>query len=113
MKFVTPLFVLLIAAATPSLADMKAAVSAPWDGKKVPAGQHTIEFEFNPKKYNIGKMITLVCSLIILAGLFWLLYQSFQPSLNNDPEVVERQPKVVEKKAPVKKTVSKKKKKKK
>ena len=79
---------------------------------KVPAGQHTIEFEFNPKKYNIGKMITLVCSLIILAGLLWLIYNSFQPSLNNDPEVEERQPKVIEKKAPVKKTVSKKKKKK-
>ena len=39
MKLFSPFFALLIAVATPTLADMNARVSAPWDGKKVPAGQ--------------------------------------------------------------------------
>ncbi|MDG1471378.1 MAG: hypothetical protein P8Q26_07435 [Ascidiaceihabitans sp.] len=39
MKLFSPVFALLIAVATPTLADMNARVSAPWDGKKVPAGQ--------------------------------------------------------------------------
>ena len=79
---------------------------------KIPAGQHTIEFKFDPKAYSIGKMITLVFSLVILAGFLWLIYSSLQTALKNESLVNETSPKVVEKKAPIKKTQSKKRKKK-
>jgi hypothetical protein len=39
MKIFASVLALLLVAASPSVADMKAAVSAPWNGKKVPAGQ--------------------------------------------------------------------------
>lgn len=33
---------------------------------KIPAGQHTIKFVFNPSSYRNGKMISLVCSILLL-----------------------------------------------
>ena len=81
---------------------------------KIPSGQHTIEFKFNPSKYSIGKMITLVFSLIILGGFLWLIVKSLLPIINNEgTPIVNEERKVVEKKAPLKKTTSKKRKKKK
>ena len=83
---------------------------------KIPSGQHTVEFKFNPSKYSIGKMITLVFSLIILAGFLWMIVKSLLPIINNEgTPVVNEERKVAEtkKKTPLKKTTSKKKKKKK
>lgn len=79
---------------------------------KIPAGQHTIEFKFDPKAYSIGKMITLVFSLAILGAFLWLMYSSFQNASKNGAFVSETQPKVATKKTPIKKTQSKKRKKK-
>jgi len=83
---------------------------------KIPSGQHTVEFKFNPSKYSIGKMITLVFSLIILAGFLWMIVKSLLPIINNEgTPLVNEERKVAEtkKKTPLKKTTSKKRKKKK
>ncbi|MEM9920979.1 MAG: YfhO family protein, partial [Bacteroidota bacterium] len=83
---------------------------------KVPAGQHVIEFKFEPSSFYIGENISLIASLLIILGLIAFIYKEF--SEFKPEEVVETAPKVVKKtKSPtvskVKKTGSSKKKKKK
>ncbi|MEZ4935386.1 MAG: YfhO family protein [Saprospiraceae bacterium] len=72
---------------------------------KVPAGQHDIEFKFEPKSFRIGETVSLICSLIIVLGLLAfvgkLLFEKYQ-----EPDAVE-----TTSKDPVAKTKSKKKKK--
>lgn len=41
---------------------------------KIPAGQHKIEFKFEPSSYTIGKMISLICSIVLLGGLIGFIY---------------------------------------
>ena len=43
-------------------------------GMKVPAGPHTITFEFKPQAYYMGEKISLVSSLLLLGLLFYTLY---------------------------------------
>jgi uncharacterized membrane protein YfhO len=35
----------------------------------VPAGNHAIEFKFEPKEYALGNTVALVSSLLLMAGL--------------------------------------------
>ena len=75
---------------------------------KVPAGQHTIEFKFEPKSYSVGSTISLITSLLIVLGLLGYigknLYEKYQ-----EPEVEVK--KVVKKATKAKPTKSKRKKK--
>ncbi|NJO87054.1 MAG: YfhO family protein, partial [Lewinella sp.] len=53
-------------------------------GLKVPAGQHEIALVFAPSTYTTGKLLSWLCSLLILLGsaayvFFW--YRGRQPSL--------------------------------
>jgi hypothetical protein len=44
----------------------------------IPAGQHTIEFKFEPASHKIGTTVTLICSvlMLILLGIgFWKYYK--------------------------------------
>lgn len=47
---------------------------------KIPGGQHKIEFRFEPISYFVGKTISLICSILILVGLFgyigYIVYQN-------------------------------------
>ena len=82
---------------------------------RIPAGQHKIEFKFDPKSYKTGRLITTIFSALILLGVFgfggFTLYQNYQSEPKQPVE-----PKPVKERAPVKptqrKTKSKKKKKK-
>lgn len=43
-------------------------------GLRVPAGTHTIEMRFEPKSVSTGKLVTLLTSLLILAGVGYAIY---------------------------------------
>ncbi len=43
-------------------------------GMMVPAGEHTIEYRFEPATYRIGKTISLLSSGLLLIGLLGMLY---------------------------------------
>lgn len=73
---------------------------------KIPAGQHKVEFKFDPASMKTGRMLGLACSALILLSLIWLLFNYFK---NLPPAEVKA--KTV--KATTSKVVSKKKKKKK
>lgn len=38
-------------------------------GLRVPAGQHEIKMSFRPSSYSTGKLISMICSLLLLIGL--------------------------------------------
>ena len=46
-------------------------------GLKVPAGDHTIRFEFKPASARIGSLISLISSFLIIGSLLFLLYKSW------------------------------------
>ncbi len=74
---------------------------------KIPAGSHQVEFKFEPASYATGRMISLICSLLLLGGLIFVSYRSFK-NLDLSEPMVE----TTKSKTPLKKTKSKKKKKK-
>jgi len=49
----------------------------------IPAGQHTIEFSFNPTSYRVGSTVSLIASIILLLVVVAALGLSFR-SLKND-----------------------------
>lgn len=51
---------------------------------RIPAGQHTIEFKFRPKSYTRGELIALICSLLILAGLGYVLFRAYKGTAANE-----------------------------
>ena len=74
---------------------------------RVPSGTHKVEFKFEPKNYFIGGTISLVASLLIIAGfLGFIFYQLFRLSKITPTEVVAEQVPVKTSK-PLQKTVSK------
>lgn len=48
---------------------------------RIPPGQHTIEFKFEPNSYRYGSMLSLSSSLIIMLALFALLIKTIFPKL--------------------------------
>jgi len=54
-------------------------------GLKIPAGNHTVEFEFKPKSYYTGRMVSLICSLLVILGLLFAMFKAFT-SWKNDTE---------------------------
>lgn len=45
---------------------------------RVPAGEYNLEMRFEPTSYKIGSIIGLICSLLILAGLGYFLFNYFK-----------------------------------
>ena len=47
-------------------------------GMPVPAGQHTIEFKFEPKEYALGNTVSLVSSILMLLVVFGGIFYAFK-----------------------------------
>ena len=81
---------------------------------KIPAGNHTIEFKFEPSSYYRGELITLILSILLVLGLGFVLYSIFTgKGPEEDPTLVDNisEPEVdkVAKKPTIKSTKRKKK----
>lgn len=64
-------------------------------GMKVPAGQHKIEFKFDPKVYSRGRTISFISSLLILLGLLGVIvkaYPDWKEELIQAPIAIEKKP---------------------
>jgi len=82
---------------------------------KVPAGEHTIEFKFEPRAFIMGNTVSLISSLLIVLGFFGYFgyrgYQRFQ-SISEGAALAPEAGKIKgSSTAPLKKTKSKRKKK--
>ncbi len=79
---------------------------------KVPSGEHTIRFEFKPKSFANGELISYLCSGLILLGFLWTSgtgLKNWYENLSDDKDILVKNETP---KQPIQKTVSKKKKKK-
>jgi hypothetical protein len=43
-------------------------------GMRIPAGEHTIEFKFEPRSYSLGETSALICSLLIIGFLGFAIW---------------------------------------
>jgi uncharacterized membrane protein YfhO len=41
---------------------------------QLPGGNHKVEFKFEPKSYYTGETISLICSILLIAGLVYAIY---------------------------------------
>ncbi|GAA4307697.1 YfhO family protein [Nibribacter koreensis] len=51
----------------------------------IPNGKHVVEFKFEPTEYTLGNTVSLISSLLLLAGLFGAVYVTFK---RRKPETV-------------------------
>ncbi|MEL6637193.1 MAG: YfhO family protein [Bacteroidota bacterium] len=59
---------------------------------KIPAGEHQIEFKFEPSSYYRGETITLIFSLLILLGSLAILGLGLKDWYENPPEIATPPP---------------------
>ncbi|MDX1407571.1 MAG: YfhO family protein, partial [Saprospiraceae bacterium] len=52
----------------------------------VPAGEHTIVFEFDPRTYRLGETLSLIFSLIILVGFAGVLWYTWNQQPPPEPK---------------------------
>jgi hypothetical protein len=56
---------------------------------RVPAGQHTIEFIFDPQTYKTGKALSLIFSSLIIVGLLGMIgfygFKAYQRAADEPP----------------------------
>ncbi|GAB2527216.1 YfhO family protein [Rufibacter soli] len=50
----------------------------------MPAGQHALEFKFEPKEYALGNTVALISSLLLLAGLAGAVFYGFRRRRNHE-----------------------------
>ncbi|MEZ4772082.1 MAG: hypothetical protein R3D00_02790 [Bacteroidia bacterium] len=48
-------------------------------GLRIPAGEHKIEFKFEPKSFTTGNTISLISSILLLLGFAGILFMEFRP----------------------------------
>lgn len=53
---------------------------------KVPAGDHVVEFKFEPQAVATGKVLSLVCSVLILLGM--LLFAAYSVKKNRQSPAI-------------------------
>lgn len=46
------------------------------------AGEYTIEFRFEPKSYDIGKILSIICSLLLTTALGYIIFAVFKKKSN-------------------------------
>ena len=46
------------------------------------AGDYTIEFRFEPKSYNIGKILSIICSILLTTALSCIIFVTFKKRRN-------------------------------
>ena len=51
---------------------------------RIPAGEHTIEFKFEPRSHRLGQMCALFSSVLILAFLGFALWWVYRKSAKED-----------------------------
>ncbi|MEL6943663.1 MAG: YfhO family protein, partial [Bacteroidota bacterium] len=56
---------------------------------RIPAGQHKVEFVFEPSSFYTGKTISLICSLLIILGLLGYIAYFLPPKLK-EMQAVEK-----------------------
>jgi len=47
---------------------------------QLPGGNHKLEFKFEPKSYYTGEIISLIASILLIAGLAYAIYTEFKKS---------------------------------
>lgn len=81
---------------------------------KIPAGNHKIEFKFEPSSYYRGELITLILSILLIIGLLYVLYTIFTNKGDIDEkDIIDDLPKPVKDKVIKKPTIKSTKRKKK
>ncbi|MEZ4825974.1 MAG: hypothetical protein R3C61_06725 [Bacteroidia bacterium] len=48
-------------------------------GLRIPAGEHKIEFKFEPKSYSVGNTISLLTSILLLLAFAGIMFMEFRP----------------------------------